>query len=447
MSRILIVEDEAVIRSELRRALARAGHEVVEAGDVIEAERAGFSSFDLILSDLRLPGLDGDVLLERAGDVPVILMTAHGSVPSAVDAMKRGAVDYLMKPFDPDELLLIVQRLLDRAKPAAAEVELEAASEHAGMLGDSPVMRELRAKITKFSTSDGRVLIVGESGTGKELVARALHEQSPRAERPFVVVNCAAIPEGLIESELFGHARGAFTGAVTSAEGLVQAADTGTLFLDEVGELPLPTQARLLRLVQEQEIRRVGSSKTTRVDVRLLAATHRDLREMVASQAFREDLYFRLRVLELALPPLRERGEDVVILAEAFLERVGARLGKPQLRLSDAARGVLRSHRWPGNVRELENAIERAATLHERGEIEPEGFGLQLAGAGASAELGPGNLADPSLEGYFRSFVLANQDSMSETAIAKQLGISRKSLWERRQRYGIPRPRKSKKSK
>ncbi len=440
MSRILVVEDEPVIRSELKRGLARDGHEVVEASDVAEAERAGLVDFDLILSDLRLPGIDGDVLIERAAGVPVILMTAHGSVPSAVDAMKRGAIDYLTKPFDPDELSLIVARALARREASvAAPVE---GGRDDGMLGSSAAMIELRRTIAKLAASEGRVLIIGESGTGKELVARAMHEQSPRRERPFVPVNCAAIPESLIESELFGHERGAFTGAFTSTDGLVAAADRGTLFLDEVGELPLAAQARVLRLVQEQEVRRVGSSRTRRVDVRLLAATHRDLREMIADGRFREDLYFRLRVLELRIAPLRERDDDVLELARAFLARLGARLGKPDLRFSDVALAAMRCHGWPGNVRELENAVERAATLHEHGSIEAAALGL-----GSSRISEPEPTDDTSLEAYFRNFVLAHQAELSETELAKRLGISRKSLWERRQRMGIPRPSKRRKSR
>ncbi|MEZ4385728.1 MAG: sigma-54 dependent transcriptional regulator [Nannocystaceae bacterium] len=450
MSRILIVEDEALIRAELRRALSRAGYEVVEASDVNEATRAGLRDFDLILSDLRLPGLDGDALLDRAGAVPVILMTAHGSVPSAVDAMKRGAVDYLTKPFDPDELVLIVGRALAARAGAEADAAADEASAAAsdgaldGMIGASPAMARLRKTIAKLAASDGRVLITGESGTGKELAARALHRQSGRRDGPFVPVNCAAIPEGLIESELFGHTRGAFTGAVASAEGLVYAANGGVLFLDEVGELPAQAQARLLRLVQEQEIRRIGSSKTVRVDVRLIAATHRDLRAMVDAGDFREDLFFRLRVLELQLPPLRERGDDVLELADAFLARLADDLRRGPLSLTAAAREALRRHAWPGNIRELENAVERAVTLHEGGPIDAPALDLRTEPR-AAAIAAPG-AKDSSLEGYFRDFVLRHQDELSETEIAKRLGISRKSLWERRQRLGIPRAKRGRKS-
>lgn len=441
-ARILVVEDEAVIRSELKRALARAGHEVVEASDVGEAEQRGLASFDLIVSDLRLPGREGDALIDlaqAAGDIPVILMTAFASVSSAVDAMKRGAIDYLTKPFDPDELVLIVARVLARAPP---QPESPSGPEgERSLLGSSPAMHALRRQIAKLARSEGRVLIVGETGTGKELVAHALHEQSSRRAKPFVPVNCAAIPEGLIESELFGHERGAFTGAVAAASGLVQAAEGGTLVLDEVGELPLAAQARLLRLVQEGEVRRVGSNRTLRVDVRLLAATHRDLRAMVDAGEFREDLYFRLRVLELTVPPLRERGEDVLELCERFVQRHAKQRGLAPMQLSDRAKAALRAHSWPGNVRELQHAVERAVTLHEGGEIGPELLGLDRVERSAGALSAPDR--GSSLEDYFRRFVLEHQADLSETELAKRLGISRKSLWERRQRFGIPRPRKS----
>jgi len=452
-TRILVVEDEAVIRREIKRVLTDEGHEVVEASDVPEAERQGLAGFDMIVSDLRLPGRDGDALIDLgrdAGDVPVILMTAYGSVPSAVDAMKRGAVDYLTKPFGPEELLSIVARV--RATRSNERELVRSPMPEQGLFGSSPVMQALRRQIAKLATSDARVLIVGESGTGKELVARALHEQGTRKDKPFIPVNCAAIPEGLIESELFGHERGAFTGAVAAADGLVQAAAGGSLFLDEIGELPLAAQARLLRLVQEGEVRRVGSNRTLRVDLRLLAATHRDLRAMVDAGRFREDLYFRLRVLELSVPPLRERGDDVLELAERFLQRQSERHGVVGLRMTEAAKAALRTHTWPGNVRELEHAVERAVTLHETGPLGPELLGLDLVDRGSgssdsrwvSTTVAGGDRPEgnSSLESYFRRFVLEHQGELSETELARRLGISRKSLWERRQRVGIPRPRK-----
>jgi two-component system response regulator AtoC len=446
VSRVLVVEDEPVIRMELKRVLKKAGHEVATAGDVAAAEAEGLGSFDLILSDLRLPGASGDTLLEKAIDTPVILMTAFGTIESAVDAMKRGATDYLLKPFENRELLRVVDRVFreDRLtrKAAALEAEVRQIRSVAGMVGSSASMQRVFERIGKVAPTDATVLILGESGTGKELVARAIHEGSGRADETFVPVNCASIPEALLESELFGHERGAFTGAVAAAQGLVAAAHRGTLFLDEVGELPPSAQARLLRVLQESEVRRVGASKAKRVDVRVVAATHRDLAAMVKEGAFREDLYFRLKVVEVELPPLRDRGDDVLELAEALLEESAARLGAPGLELSEEAERALVRHHWPGNVRELANAIERAVILHDAGPLTPELLGL----ADTEAPDTPRDSVIPVLEGddvsleaYFRSFVLQNQDQLSETDLAKKLGISRKALWERRQRLDIPR--------
>mgnify|MGYP002777790427 CR=1 FL=1 len=444
MSRVLIVEDELVIRGELKRVLARHGLEVSAVGDVAEALALGPTSFDLILTDLRLPGASGDTLIEHALGVPVIVMTAYATVHSAVDAMKRGAVDYLTKPFDPDELGLIVQRALResrlRRQNAALQHDVARAWAVDGLIGECPAMRDVFQRIDKAAPTDAKVLILGESGTGKELVARALHARSPRRDEPFVAVNCAAIPEGLIESELFGHERGAFTGAVAASSGLVQAAHRGTLFLDEIGELPLPAQARLLRVLQENEVRRVGSSKTRTVDVRLVAATHRDLPAMVRAGALREDLYFRLRVIEIRLPPLRERGDDIVALARVLLDRLAAGLGRPGLQFSDDALAALRRHDWPGNVRELENAIERAIILHDGGPVDADLLGLAHVAAPPAGEPDPED--SQSMEAYFRGFVLRHQDSLGEAELARRLGISRKTLWERRQRLGLPRPGK-----
>ncbi|HET8708198.1 MAG TPA: sigma-54 dependent transcriptional regulator, partial [Pseudomonadales bacterium] len=310
----------------------------------------------------------------------------------------------------------------------------------------------LFAKITKVAPTEATVLIRGESGTGKELVARALHEQSHRKSGPMISVNCAAIPDSLIESELFGHEKGAFTGAANMRKGLVEAADGGTLFLDEIGELPLEAQARLLRLMQEKEVRRVGSTQARRINVRLVAATHRDLKQLSKEGRFREDLYYRLHVLELRLPPLRERGEDVVELANYLLQRSGERMGRPNVRFTAEALDAIRSYSWPGNVRELENSVERAVILSDGETVGVELLSLDVDakpfGSPVDAEqFRPPkrdfNVTDPteelSLEDYFQRFVLEHQEHMTETELAQKLGISRKCLWERRQRLGIPR--------
>ena len=470
MPHILIVEDETIIRSALRRLFERNQYQVSEAGSVQEAqERFSIASFDLIVSDLRLPGAPGTEMIKLAQGAPVLIMTSYASLRSAVDSMKMGAIDYIAKPFDHDEMLQTVARILrDRqdSKKAPAERSAVASNSRAssdksptnadseiGIIGSCAPMQELYNKIRRVAPTDSTVLIQGESGTGKELVARALHNLSRRAKAPMISVNCAAIPESLIESELFGHEKGAFTGANAGRAGLVEAADGGSLFLDEIGELPLEAQARLLRVLQEGEIRRVGSVQSQKVDVRLIAATHRDLKTLAKIGQFREDLYYRLHVIALKLPSLRERGSDVSEIADVFLARQSAKMGRTDLRFSYEAAQAISHYTWPGNVRELENAIERAVILCEGTEISVELLGIDIelddiedddfigmlppqSPAGTSSNE---PTEDLSLEDYFQHFVLEHQDHMTETELARKLGISRKCLWERRQRLGIPR--------
>jgi two-component system response regulator AtoC len=451
--RILIVEDEPVIRGELKRLLARAGHEVAEAASVPEAvaEHAPLDAFDLIITDLRLPGPPGIELIALAAPAPVLVMTSYATVKSAVEAMKLGAQDYLAKPFDHDELLVVVKRLLGqvllRREVEALRADLARSLPVAGMLGRSERMLHVIEHVRKVAPSDATVLVRGESGTGKELVARAVHAQSAREAAPLVVVNCAAIPETLMESELFGHEKGAFTGATAAHVGMFEAADGGTLFLDEVGELPPPVQARLLRVLQESEIRRVGAARPRRVDVRVIAATHRDLPQMVREGTFRSDLYFRLRVFEILLPALRERGDDLEELAHHLLKRTAARFGKADVSFTEQAWSAIRAHHWPGNVRELGNAIERAVILCDTGLITPELLALESVESSVPEATPAGDAALDGAEGsslldYFRRFVLDHQDTLSETELARRLGISRKALWERRARFNLPRPRR-----
>ncbi|RKH37132.1 sigma-54-dependent transcriptional regulator [Corallococcus sicarius] len=460
MSRILVIEDEPIIRTELKRLLTRAGHDVSEAGAVPEAAAEhALDAFDLVISDLRLPGPPGTDIIALCPGVPVLIMTSYATVKSAVDAMKQGAVDYIAKPFDHDELLLQVGRVLREGRltrqNAALKREVEQTWAPGGMVGTSAVMRDVFERVRKVAPSPATVLVLGESGTGKELVARAVHAQSPRAEGPLIAVNCAAIPEGLLESELFGHEKGAFTGAQAAHAGLVEAAHGGTLFLDEIGELPAPAQARLLRMLQDGEVRRVGATRSRKVDVRILAATHRDLPRRVQEGLFRQDLYFRLRVVEIRLPPLRERGEDLPALAKHLLEKASRRLGRPPASLSPEALAAIAAHPWPGNVRELENALERAVILADGPLLTPDLLALELPGS-AATDAAPPALEeldfpplvageDPrspdSMEEYFRRFVMEHQDRMGETELARRLGISRKTLWEKRQRLGIPRTR------
>jgi DNA-binding NtrC family response regulator len=444
MSRTLIVEDEDVIRTELARLLARSGHEVAEARTVKEASALGLDGFDLVVADLRLPGGLGTDLVELCGGTPVLIMTSFATVRAAVEAIQKGAVDFIAKPFDHDELLLVVDRVLRqsrlRRQNAVLRQELERTYVVQGLVGNCPPMREVFDRVRKVAHTDATVLILGESGTGKELVARAVHDQSPRREAPIVTVNCTSIPETLIESELFGHEKGAFTGAHKTKAGLVEAADGGTLFLDEIGELPLPAQARLLRVLQEGEVRRVGATGNRRVNVRLIAATHRDLRQMSFDGQFRNDLYFRLRVVEIHLPPLRARGDDVLELADFLLAKACRRLNRPPITFSPEARSAIFAHDWPGNVRELENAVERAVILSDTGPITPDLLaidGPHLSGAPHEDDLDGGTSG--ALTEYFRRFVLEHQAQLSETEIARRLGISRKALWEKRARLGIPR--------
>lgn len=453
MSRILVIEDEVIIRSELKRVLTREGYDVVDVGDVPSAREAMPESFDLILSDLRLPGPRGDVLLNEVKDVPIILMTAFGTVSSAVDAMKRGALDYLSKPIDPDELLLIIRRALEQRQREQAHLNLRREVDQQwqvfDMIGSSQPMQQVFQTINRVAPTDTTVLVLGETGTGKELVARAIHARSKRAQNTFVAVNCASVPDGLIESELFGHEKGAFTGATIARKGLIQAAHQGTLFLDEIGELPLPAQARLLRVLQEGEVRRVGANHPQRVDIRLLAATHRNLPQMVEEGTFRRDLFFRLKVLEIKLPALREREDDILLLADSVLKELTRELPvhQPVTFASETLR-LMQRHSWPGNVRELRNAIERAVILHQDGSpIGPSLLGLSMeeeapAPQSVTRTVTTSTQENASLGDYFIRFVTENQSSMNETELAKHLGISRKTLWERRKKLGIPRPKK-----
>ena len=468
MSRILVVEDEAIIRQSIRRLLQRHGYEITEADSLDAARQQDLGSFDMIITDLRLPGGQGTELIALAAQTPVLVMTSYASLRSAVDAMKLGAVEYIAKPFDHEELVQAVKNILARAKTqpvAAASAEDEDNTEsvvvnhdHNGIIGSCDAMQALYKKISKVAPTDATVLIHGESGTGKELVAKALHLQSKRASAQLISVNCAAIPETLLESELFGHEKGAFTGAAAQRQGLVEAADGGTLFLDEIGELPLEAQARLLRVLQEGEIRRVGSVQSLKVDVRLIAATHRNLREMASRGEFREDLYYRLNVVELRLPALRDRGDDVIELAEFMLRRSCEKMAQSTMKFDSAALQAIRHYQWPGNVRELENAVERAVILADGNRISADLLGIDLSPDRYISQAMRENLiennnqsierepaadhGDLSLDDYFMHFVLENESKMTETDLARKLGISRKSLWERRQRLGIPRSKR-----
>ena len=445
MNQVLVVEDEAVIRSALKRLLERHKYQVSEAGTVKESlEKYDLDKFDVVISDLRLPGAPGTDII-KATKAPVLIMTSYSSIRSAIDSMKMGAVDYIAKPFEHNEIIETLSKIIrERAtldkkeKPDSEEPQQPI---H-GMIGSCPQMMELFRRIRKVAQTNSTVLINGESGTGKELVARAIHNLSDRKDQEMISVNCAAIPENLIESELFGHEKDAFTGATATRTGLVEAANRSTLFLDEIGELPLEAQARLLRLLQENEIRKVGSVQSKKVDVRLVVATHRDLKQLVADGYFREDLYYRINVMALLIPPLRERGNDILEVADAILQKTCLRLKTSMLNFNDSASHAIAKYAWPGNVRELENAIERAVVLAEKNKIDEELLAIDLEStktAKSPAPIPNEPAEELSLEDYFQRFVLEHQDVMNETQLAKKLGISRKCLWERRQRFGIPR--------
>jgi two-component system response regulator AtoC len=390
MRRVLVVDDEGNLRHMLQILLQREGYEAVGVASVdlalAEIERQGF---DIVLTDLRMPGRGGFDLLDevrrRGLAVTVIVMTAYGSKEVAIEAMKRGAYDYVSKPFEADEVVLVLRKAEERERlqreNVALRKQLRVSGDEPG-LGDfvarSPRMTELMRTIRKISEFKTTVLVTGESGTGKELVARALHRLSPRREGAFIAVNCGAIPANLLESELFGHRKGAFTDANRDRKGLFEEASGGTLFLDEIGEMPLALQVKLLRVLQEEEIRRLGDAQDIKVDVRVVAATARNLADEVARGAFREDLYYRLNVLHLELPPLRSRREDIPPLVSHFVERMSARMGMPVRSVSPEAMRLLVDHEWPGNVRELENTMERCLVLSDGSQIDAEALPERL---------------------------------------------------------------------
>jgi nitrogen regulation protein NR(I) len=380
---VLIVDDEPNLRKILSAQLSRDGYDVLTAEDGEQGLQAlRDHHIDLVITDLKMPKVDGMTLLREAlreePQLPIVMITAHGTVDTAVEALKTGAFDYLTKPFDKDEVRQIVAKALKTRQLAGEDATpLDAAGARFGIIGAAPAIIDLYAVLERVADTPTTALITGESGTGKELVARALHDHSSRKDKPFIKVNCAAIPKELIESELFGYERGAFTGAVTSKPGRFELANGGTLFLDEIGEIPVEMQVKLLRALQESEFERVGGIKTIRVDVRLVAATNRDLKKLIAAGSFREDLFYRLNVVPIRLPALRERAGDIPLLVGHFLTKFNGRLKKHVTSVEPEALDVLSVHSWPGNIRELENVIERAVLFCDSqsvrvGDLPPE---------------------------------------------------------------------------
>jgi len=456
---VLVADDEASIRHVLTLVLAEQGYEVRAVGDGEEAlKELSARPYDVVISDVRMPKVDGMALLEKARqtwpDVTFVVMSAYGTKDQALEAVAKGAWDFLQKPFKPEEVVFLLRKAEERLRLVRENRRLKSTRGEGGWLdrleGDSEPMRALKRQLERVARAPTTVLVTGESGTGKELIARAIHELSPRAAMPFVTVNCGAIPAGLIESELFGHAKGAFTDARTARRGLFTEADGGTIFLDEVGELPAAAQVKLLRVLQEGEIRPVGEARADRVDVRVVAATLRDLNRAVTRGEFREDLFFRLNVVQLKVPALRERREDVLPLAKSFLARFNRELNRedPVTDFSPEAEQLLSTYAWPGNVRELENAMERAVLLAEGSLITPDALPEKVWQQPAAT--GPATLALPepgegryslkrALKEVEERFIRAalRKTKGNRTRAAELLEISHRALLYKIKDYGI----------
>ncbi|HVQ29275.1 MAG TPA: sigma-54 dependent transcriptional regulator [Vicinamibacteria bacterium] len=425
--RILVVEDEAYVRDSLREILVECGYEVTEAGTVDEAvARLARTSVDVILTDFRLPGADGLALVRRvkAGSVetPIVVLTGQGTIASAVECLKSGASDYLLKPVDPEALEVALDRAVEgQALKREVRYLRGAMAETKPALGESAAWKRTLAMVDAAAATDSPVLLRGESGTGKELLARRLHYSSPRASSPYVRVNCATVPVDMWESEFFGHRKGAFTGATSDRDGLFVLAHRGTLFLDEIGATPHPTQAKLLRALQDGEMHRLGDEQPTRVDVRVVAATNADLEAEIKEGRFRADLYYRLNVLQIQVPPLRERPDDIPLLAAAITEELSARLGHPAPALSAETVDRLRAYAWPGNVRELRSVIERALVLHPGHGLDALDLGLE---AGASA---PTDLATPAGDLNLRLTLNRHERDLVMEALRRSHGLRREA--------------------
>ena len=446
--RILVVENDESARVSLAMLLKREGHTADLAASGEEA--MGFinaaEGYDLVITDLVMGRVGGLELLEAVKqarrETEVILLTGFGSVESAVEAMRRGAYDYLTKPYDPEELLLTVAKALERRqlKREVRQLRKQVRERFGDIVGRSARLKQVQELIEAAAPTEATILVVGESGTGKELVARAVHANSARASGPFVAINCGALPETLLESELFGHVKGAFTGAQFSKPGLFEEAEAGTIFLDEVGETTPATQVKLLRVLQEQEIRRVGDTRTIKVNARVVAASNRDLMSLVREGKFREDLYYRLNVISVEVPPLRDRMEDLPLLVRHFLEKYAAKTGRADKELSQQTMTLMERYAWPGNIRELENAIERAVILSKEAVIGPDDLPQAVRAGhearGLASGLEPGGL---SLEELERTYIVASLDRFggNQAATAAALGISRTTLWRKLKSYGL----------
>ena len=446
--RILIVDDEDGMRRLLGRVLTREGYETSTVGSGAEALRlVANERFDLVVTDIKMPEMDGLQLLEELKEyepsLPIIVMTAYGTIENAVQALRFGAYDYIAKPFETDEIKLTVAKALERERLLAENrylhAELEGRYDFSGIIGGSPAMQQVYEMASSVAVSNANVLITGESGTGKELMARSIHYSSPRKEKPFVVLNCSALSESVLESELFGHEKGAFTGALDMRKGRFERADQGTLFIDEVAEMSMAAQVKLLRVIQEHEFERVGGNKTISVNVRIVAATNKKLEDQVKDGKFREDLYYRLNVVNLNIPPLRSRREDVEPLSRHFLEKYTAETGKKITDLAPRALSCLLAHDWPGNVRELQNAIERAVVLSKGSVLTPRDFPQNLQGDDQICLQVPekGGSLTEILEDLERQLIIQTlqREDGSQTRAAENLGIKRTTLRYKMEKY------------
>src|SRR5210317_528946 len=446
--RILVVDDEDGMRRLLSRVLTREGYETSAVGSGAEALRLVASErFDLVVTDIKMPEMDGLQLLaelkEYEPSLPIIVITAYGTIENAVQALRSGAYDYIAKPFENDEIKLTVAKAFERERLLAENrylhAELEGRYDFSGIVGGSLAMQQVYEMASSVAVSNANVMITGESGTGKELLARSIHYSSLRKEKPFVVLNCAAISEGVLESELFGHEKGAFSGALDTRKGRFERADQGTLFIDEVAEMSMAAQVKLLRVIQEHEFERVGGNKTISVDVRIVAATNKTLEEQVKDGKFREDLYYRLNVVNINVPPLRSRREDVEPLSRFFLEKYTAETGKKITDLSPRALSCLLAHDWPGNVRELQNAIERAVVLSKGSELTPRDFPQGLQGDDQICLQVPekGGSLTEILEDLEKQLIIQTlqREEGSQTRAAETLGIKRTTLRYKMEKY------------
>jgi two-component system response regulator AtoC len=445
---VLVVDDDVITCNLLEEVLSKEGYLVDKALSGQEAIQKGETQlFDVVLSDIRMAEVDGMAVLkafkQKSPDTIVIMMTAFGSIETAIQAIKEGAFDYVSKPFKLDEIKLTIQRALEQRELFKENIlyrqELITKYKLENIVGRSPQMLKIYKTIARVADTKSTVLITGESGTGKELIARAIHYNSSRASRPFIAIDCSSLAENLLESELFGHVRGAFTGAIANKRGLFEEANNGTCFLDEIGDISLAMQAKLLRVLQEHEIKRVGGTDTIKIDVRIIAATNKNLEELVAEKKFREDLFYRLNVVTIHLPPLRERPEDIELLAEHFLNKFATENNKPVPHLSKEALELLKRYNWPGNVRELENVIERAVTLAQRPLILPEDLPRRIRqeeSSPSSVGFLPSKIPLSELEKIYIKKVLEETGGNKKKA-AEILGIDRRTLYRMAARYGL----------